>query len=68
MEQTKGSQGEPHAYRIVWREKTPSGRWIEHSRVEYADTQERAANAALAKIRRDTPGGVLVSAERLLGL
>jgi hypothetical protein len=56
----------PPAWRIVWQERLPTGRYVQHQAVEYAETQARAANAALAKIRRSCPKGELLACDILL--
>lgn len=62
-EEKKAAQ---HAYRITWIEKNPLGRWNTHQRVEYAESKDRAVNAALAKIRRDYPAGCVTACEPII--
>lgn len=61
-------RAEVPAWRVVWTEKTATGRWLRHERLEYAETQSRAANQALAKIRQASPGGCIVSCNAYLPL
>jgi len=58
-------EGAP-AWRVVWQEKTAAGRYLQHETVEYAESQSRAVNQALAKLRQHCPYGEIVSAQRYL--
>lgn len=58
-------KGEP-AWRVSWQEKTATNRWTRHELVEYADTQSKAVNQALAKIRQSNPNGQILACNRLM--
>lgn len=72
MEETRGrkksqeaERAAPHTWRVWWTVRTPLGLWEYNQRVEYAETKDRAVNAALAKIRRDYPGACVTRCDEI---
>lgn len=61
-----GKTSDAPAWRVIWQERTPSGRYFQRERLEYAESQSLAVNQALAKIRQSNPAGVIVRCERVL--